>query len=105
MNFSAVTAVASAPKVIKGDPVTITCSYQFDPAGTNPKITWTQNGIDFTATQNNLVTDGTASGNTGEKLYTVTTAAETDNGDYKCSGDYSGTTVESTTSTLAILSK
>ena len=49
-----------------------------------------------------MVTDGTASENTGEKLYTVTTASETDNGEYKCSGDYSGTAVESAGLTLHV---
>ena len=99
-----VTIATRAPKVNKGYPVTITCSYQFD-ATITPTITWTHKGTAFTAAQNNLVTDGIGSGTTGVKLYTVTRAAETDSGEYKCSGDYSGPAVQSSGVTVDILSK
>ena len=49
-----------------------------------------------------MVSDGDDSGNTGKKLYTLTTAAWTENGEYKCNGDYSGTTVQSSGETLNV---
>ena len=65
----------------KGEAVTLTCAYTHPPGlDVTPTITWTKEGTDLTT--------GITTPSTGVSLFTVASAAFTDNAEYACKADF-----------------